>query len=136
MIIYTDGSCSPNPGNGGWAFIALESDIITNYVSGYKLNTTNNIMELTAVIEALKRYSHVNEFTIHSDSMYVINCAKNIWKRNKNANIWKEFDEVSKGKSIEWVWVRGHSGDYYNEQVDRMAKNETDKCNVLSYRIN
>lgn len=121
LTIYTDGSCSPNPGKGGWAYIALLENLqIENY--GGSIHTTNNIMEMTAVIEALKDFKDTQKFKIYSDSLYVINCAKKIWKRNKNIELWNEYDTLSKNKEITFIWVKGHNGDIYNEMVDKLAK--------------
>jgi ribonuclease HI len=128
QIIYTDGSCMPNPGAGGWAFVFLpkEDDINPTefHISGGKKNTTNNRMELTAVIEALDFDSIQKDYLIYSDSMYVINCAKGKWQRKKNIDLWKDYEKASNGKNIEWVWVKGHSNDKYNEIVDDLAKHE------------
>ena len=77
-----------------------------------------------AVIEVLKEYKRRLNFLIHSDSMYVINCAQGKWKRIKNKEYWKQYDKYSKTKNIKWKWVKGHSGDKYNELVDKLAKNE------------
>jgi ribonuclease HI len=128
QIIYTDGSCIPNPGPGGYGFVILEYDgkELTRewHVSGGENPATNNRMELRAVIEALKFTHTKEEYVIYSDSMYVINCAKGKWARKKNTKMWSEYERVSKDKNIEWVWVKGHSGDKYNEIVDRLAKKE------------
>jgi ribonuclease HI len=123
LTIYTDGSCSPNPGKGGWAFISIfpECEI---HINGKDNNTTNNIMELTAVIEALKEFNKIEKFTIYSDSKYVINCAQGKWQRKKNVNLWKQYDMYSKGKDILFIWVKGHNGNYYNDLVDKLAKGE------------
>jgi ribonuclease HI len=122
LVIYTDGSCSPNPGKGGWAFIAL-LDGYEFHVNGKNDWTTNNVMEMTAVIEALKEFSTQKRFKIFSDSQYVINCATGKWKRNKNIDLWAEYDLYSKGKMVTFQWVKGHNGDHYNELVDKLAKN-------------
>jgi len=121
ITVYTDGSASPNPGPGGWAFVAVfpSHEVQSN---GREKYTTNNIMEMTAVMEALRAFKQQKLFHIHSDSMYVINCAQKIWQRKKNVDLWREFDELMKGKTIKWTWVRGHTGDYYNEMVDKLAK--------------
>jgi ribonuclease HI len=124
QVIYTDGSCTPNPGRGGWGFILVglreEPDW---FVNGGSIQTTNNQMEVMAVIEALKFCNgSINRFKIFSDSQYVINCAQGKWKRKKNMDLWKKFDIVSKGKTIRWEWVKAHNGDHYNEKVDLLAK--------------
>jgi ribonuclease HI len=121
LTIYTDGSCSPNPGKGGWAFIALLPDCEVHF-NGKDEKTTNNIMEMTAVIQALKEFSHTKNFLIYTDSMYVINCAQGKWQRKKNVELWKEYDTCSQGKDIIFSWVKGHSGNTYNELVDKLAK--------------
>ena len=129
QVIYTDGSCIPNPGRGGWAFVALSDDrdkLPTEWhISGGENISTNNRMELYAVIKAIEFFPNKNEYIIYSDSQYVINCAKGIWARKKNVDLWKKYEEVSNGVNIEWCWVKGHSGDKYNEIVDLLAKQET-----------
>lgn len=121
MIVYTDGSCSPNPGKGGWGFIAVFSDR-DEYYRGDSKYTTNNIMEMTAVIEALDTFPDEKEFVIYSDSLYVINCAIGKWKRKANVKLWEKYDSLSKGKNVSFIWVKGHNGDEYNEKVDKLAK--------------
>ena len=125
LKIYTDGSCVGNPGKGGWGFIVV-SDTEETHVYGGEKQTTNNKMELTAVIEALKMYSQNINFHIFSDSLYVINCAKGKWKRKANLDFWSEYDKVSRGKNIIFEWVKGHNGDKYNEMVDKLAKKGTE----------
>lgn len=127
LTIYTDGSCSPNPGKGGWAFVFIKNNREW-CVSGGEKKTTNNKMELTAVIRALEFNSEEINFKIYSDSRYVINCAKGEWRKLKNVKLWEEYGVVSKNKNIEWVWVKGHSGDRYNDLVDELAKQE---CNRI-----
>ena len=130
LTIYTDGSCIPNPGQGGWAYIILadydDETPIEWHVSGCESHSTNNRMEMTAVIEALK-FIQTTSCVIYSDSKYVINCAKGKWKRKKNIDLWEEYDKASKDVIIEWIWVKGHSGDKYNEMVDQLAKQEVKK---------
>lgn len=121
MIFYTDGSCSPNPGKGGWAYIAIDDDY-EYHVNGYSEWTTNNIMELTAVLNLLKDFKKKDEFIIYSDSQYVIKTAKGEWKRKKNLELWQKYDKLSKGKKIKFIWVKGHSGNKFNEMVDILAK--------------
>lgn len=121
ITIYTDGSCVPNPGKGGWAYIAILNDCEISSNGGVE-NTTNNIMELTAVINGLTDFSEYQKFTIFSDSLYVINCAEGKWKRTKNVELWKTYDFVSKNKDICFKWVKSHNGDKYNDLVDSLAK--------------
>lgn len=128
MNIYTDGSCSPNPGIGGWAFIAIR-DLGDRYEEtrayGGSSQSTNNEMELTALINAVKimRKEGIpqDSLTIYSDSSLIINCAMGRFKRNKNLELWKRYDKYSKGLKIEFVWVKAHAGNYYNELVDELA---------------
>ena len=132
--IYTDGACSGNPGRGGWAAIIIDGQKIKK-LSGASENTTNNRMELTAVISALK---YVKDFNIElfTDSKYtkdgiqqwIINWKKNGWKTaNKkivsNKELWIELDENVNLHEIEWIWVKGHSGNHYNEIADKLAVN-------------
>ena len=125
QVIYTDGSCIPNPGPGGWGFITLPNDEPYEYhVSGSSKKTTNNRMELTAVIEALLFTPKTTNYVIYSDSMYVINCATKKWSRKKNTDLWEEYDKVSVCKKIKWIWVKAHSTDIYNNMVDILANKE------------
>ena len=132
--IYTDGSCLENPGNGGWAAIIIikkEKKII----SGNQKNTTNNRMELLAPIEALKTLKINSEIEIITDSKYVklgITEWINNWKKNgwktankkevKNIELWKELDSLVENFNIKWSWVKGHSTDQLNNEVDLIAK--------------
>jgi ribonuclease HI len=124
VIIYTDGSCLKNPdGPGGWCAAIIESNHVW-FLSGGDPCTTNNKMELQAVIEALEFCEDHKKCDIYSDSKYVINCAQNIWGRHKNIELWEKYDKVSQGKKIKWNWVKGHSGNEYNEKVDIIAREE------------
>jgi len=125
--IYTDGSCLKNPGNGGWAFIFINKNNDEIHMSDYEENTTNNRMEMKAVIEGLRFIKNGERCIVYSDSLLVINCATNKWKRKSNLDLWKEYDKVSINKNIEFTWVKGHSGNEYNEKVDKMALNEAKK---------
>jgi ribonuclease HI len=121
--IYTDGSCLKNPGGpGGWAFALIENNEIW-YVSGGEKSTTNNRMEMKAVIEALK-FSQNTNYIIYTDSQLILNCAQKIWKRKSNNDLWEQYESVSIGKNLKWEWIRSHNGDKYNEIVDKMAKKE------------
>ena len=121
MNIYTDGSCIKNPGGpGGWAFCIPNKFI----VSGHDPSTTNNKMELKAVIEALK-FAKCKEVVIHTDSQYVIKCATGEFKINANKELWSSYFKIANNIKIEWIWVKGHSGNYYNEIVDKYAYSES-----------
>lgn len=133
--IYTDGACLGNPGRGGYGAILIYRHH-KKEVSGNEKDTTNNRMELRAVIEGLRTLKKSSEIIIYTDSKYVmdgitqwiIGWKKNGWrtadrKPVKNSDLWQELDlEVNKHK-IEWIWVKGHSGNHYNELVDVLAKN-------------
>lgn len=122
-IIYTDGSCLNNPGPGGWAFCLLENSNEW-VISGNENFTTNNRMELTAVIEALKFIKNNQEYIIFTDSLLTINCATGKWKRKSNIDLWSIFDELIKHKLITFKHVKAHNGNKYNELVDKIAKKE------------
>ena len=132
--IYTDGSCIGNPGNGGWAAILLINEKKIK-IKGYKKNTTNNQMELTAPIKALKKIPISEKIEIYTDSKYVIigitewvtKWKKNNWKTSskkkvKNIDLWKELDNLNEKYQIKWCWVKGHSGDILNDEVDQLAR--------------
>ena len=132
--VYTDGSCLENPGKGGWAAIII-NDSGRIEIKGSKENTTNNQMELTAPIMALKKIPHGSKVQIFTDSKYVksgitewiYNWKKNGWKTAdkkevKNKNLWTELDDLSNAFDIEWIWVKGHSTDELNNEVDLLAR--------------
>ena len=140
MTIHTDGACSGNPGPGGFAaIIEWEPDgLIT--VSGGDPETTNNRMELSAVIEALRAVNFLpewaeEEITVRTDSQYITKAFKEHWLDNwqsngwrtaknkpvENQDLWKALLEEAKGRRVTWEWVRGHSGDPMNERCDRLA---------------
>ena len=131
--IFTDGACSGNPGKGGWGAI-LRYGEHEKEISGYREDTTNNQMELRAVIEALKLLKEPCSVTIHTDSKYVMDgmtkwldaWQKKGWKTAskkpvKNKELWQELaEEISKHK-VKWQWVKGHSGHAENERADKLA---------------
>ena len=132
--IYTDGSCLSNPGNGGWAAIIID-DGGKDQIKGSKKNTTNNQMELLAPIQALKKVPKGSTVQIFTDSKYVKsgitewihNWKKNGWKTTnkqpvKNKELWTELDHLSNEFEIEWSWVKAHSTDKLNNEVDLLAK--------------
>jgi ribonuclease HI len=129
VTVYTDGSCLGNPGPGGWSFLVL-SDGGVEKRSGGEVKTTNNRMELQAVIEALLFVPN-NHIEVHTDSLLVLNCATNVWKRKANLDLWTQFDQASTGKQLMWKWVRGHAGDKYNEEADRLARQKAIKYQTL-----
>ena len=133
VTIYTDGACSGNPGKGGWGAILIYAKE-TKYMSGSKELTTNNQMELTATIEALKAILKPSNIALYTDSQYVrngitswiFNWKKNGWKTaNKkpvaNKDLWIELEKYVDFHSVNWFWVKGHSGDHYNEIADELA---------------
>lgn len=130
ITIYTDGSCLKPNGPGGWCCYIMENNITVPHViiSGNETNTTNNRMEMQAVIESLMFLSYEVDkkvvYKIYTDSKLVLNCASGLWNRNKNLDLWMEYDKVSMGKKIKWFWVKGHNGDKYNEIVDKIARKE------------
>ena len=130
--VYTDGSCLHNPGPGGWAFLVVPCDEKGTVIekSGGEYKTTNNRMELQAVIEALIFISN-EHVSIHTDSLWVLNCASGAWKRKANLDLWAQFDEAVREKQVTWTWVRGHSGHFYNERVDKLARQKAIKYQSL-----
>lgn len=138
--IFTDGACSGNPGIGGWAALLRYKDI-EKELSGGEVETTNNRMELTAVIEALKALKTVCNITLYTDSKYVMsgitewmpNWKRNNWKTAnkkgnvKNVDLWLQLDELIRQHEIRWVWVKGHNGHPENERVDTLARQEVQK---------
>jgi len=127
LEIYINGSCLKNPnGPGGWAICIIENGK-EFYFSGNEKSTTNNKMELKAVIEAVSCLKENQECMIYSDSKLTINCASNIWKRKANIDLWEEYDKVSKNKNISFTWVKSHANNYYNEIVDKIAFAEAKK---------
>ena len=133
VTIYTDGACSGNPGKGGWGAILIYAKE-KKYMSGSKQLTTNNQMELTATIEALKAILKPSNIALYTDSQYVkngitswiFNWKKNGWKTaNKkpvaNKDLWIELEKYVDFHSVNWFWVKGHSGDHYNEIADELA---------------
>ena len=131
--IYTDGACRGNPGPGGWGALLIYGDR-EKKIKGFSKNTTNNIMELTAVIESLKNLNKPCELIITTDSKYVKNGITewiHNWKKNgwrtaakkevKNKELWIELDSLIQIHSITWDWVKGHSGHPENERADLLA---------------
>lgn len=136
ITIYTDGACSGNPGPGGWGAILMYKDI-KKEISGGKKDTTNNVMELSAVIEALKLLKHPCNVELYSDSAYVVNAffqkwiinwQKNHWKTAdkkdvKNKELWQELVELTTIHSVTFHKVKGHSDNEFNNRCDELARN-------------
>ena len=131
--IYTDGACKGNPGPGGWGAL-LKYKEHKKEINGFSKNTTNNIMELTAVIESLLIIKQKSDITIITDSNYVkdgitkwiANWKNKGWKTSnkkpvKNKDLWKKLDDLSNNHKIKWEWVRGHTGNPGNERADQLA---------------
>ena len=138
--IFTDGACSGNPGIGGWGAILRYKDV-EKELSGGESDTTNNRMELMAVIEALSALKKTCNISLYTDSQYVM---KGItewmanWKQNgwqtahkkqgvKNVDLWQRLDELTQQHEIRWVWVKGHNGHAENERCDALARGEVEK---------
>ena len=133
--IFTDGACSGNPGPGGWGALLRHKET-EKELSGGEAETTNNRMELTAVIEALRALKTACDITLYTDSRYVMdgvtkwlpNWKKNNWKTAnkkspvKNIDLWQTLDELLGKHQIQWIWVKGHAGHPENERVDTLAR--------------
>ena len=136
VILYTDGACSGNPGPGGWGAILMYKEI-TKEISGGNIETTNNIMEMTAVIEGLKMLKFSCEVEVYSDSAYVVNAfnqgwiynwIKNDWKTKekepvKNKELWEELYFLTKEHKVVFNKVKGHSNNELNNRCDELARN-------------
>ena len=131
--IFTDGGCKGNPGPGGYGCILKQNDRIKE-INGGDLQTTNNIMEMTAAIVALKQLQEPCEVRLTTDSQYVVKgmtewikgWIRNGWKTAsrqpvKNRELWQELEKVSRPHDIEWIWVKGHNGHPQNERCDQLA---------------
>ncbi|MDB1135112.1 ribonuclease HI [Candidatus Anaplasma sp. TIGMIC] len=137
VIIYTDGACSGNPGPGGWGAVVLYHDGQERRLSGGCRDTTNNRMELTAVIEALVVLGEGCDVCVHTDSIYVKNGITtwiHKWKANgwrtssssavKNVDLWMELERLALRHNVTWEWVKAHAGNRYNEEADALARGE------------
>jgi ribonuclease HI len=137
--IYADGGCRGNPGPGGWGVVLLSGGVEKELWGG-ESHTTNNRMELTAVIRALEALKRPTTAQVHTDSQYVqkgINEWIHNWKRNgwrtadkkpvKNADLWQILDALARQHEIKWLWVRGHAGNPGNERADQLANRGIDE---------
>ncbi len=127
--IFTDGACLGNPGAGGWAAL-LRYGVHEKILSGGEAHSTNNRMELMAVIVALQALKRPCLLHIFTDSQYVLrgmtewiaNWKRKNWKDVKNPDLWQQLDQLAQNHQIEWHWVKGHAGHPENEQVDQAAR--------------
>ncbi len=146
ITLYTDGACSGNPGPGGWGAVLMH-DGTEKTLSGYDPETTNNRMELMAVIEALTCLKRSSRIELYTDSTYVMKGVTEWmagWKRNgwktsarkpvKNQDLWQRMSDAIDGHDIQWHWVKGHSGDHYNDMADQLARNEIERRHKRSAR--
>ena len=136
IILYTDGACSGNPGPGGWGAVLIFNGI-EKELSGANPSTTNNVMEITAVIEGLKALKRPCNVNIYSDSAYVVNCFEKNWINNwiknnwvnskkdpvKNKELWLELYDLTKIHKVTFNKVKGHSNVKYNNRCDELARN-------------
>jgi ribonuclease HI len=131
--VFTDGACKGNPGQGGWGALIIENDT-EREIYGGESNTTNNRMELMAVIKALELLKEQKNITVFTDSTYVqkgisewiINWKRNGWKSSnkksvKNKDLWVELDNLNDLMSVKWQWIKGHAGHSGNERADYLA---------------
>ena len=136
--IYSDGACLGNPGPGGWGAILMAGNK-KKEISGAIKDTTNNRMELVAAIEALKNLKKPATIKLFTDSKYVINgitrwifsWKKTQWRNSnrklvKNSDLWQELDNEVQKHKIEWIWVKGHSGNHYNELIDNLSRKQAE----------
>jgi ribonuclease HI len=146
--IFTDGACSPNPGPGGWGAI-LRYGETEKELSGCARWTTNNRMELTAVVEAIRAIKRPCYLVIHTDSRYLkdgITSWIRKWQRNgwktstgapvKNKDLWLALDEASQPHTIDWNWVKGHAGHPENERCDELARSAIQEQAAKGFSIN
>lgn len=140
--IYTDGACSGNPGPGGWAAVLIYKNN-QKEISGGNKSTTNNIMEVTAVIEGLKALKYPCNVKLYSDSAYVVNTFEKgwieNWKKNnwinsskepvKNKELWEELYNLTNIHNVKFIKVKGHSDNELNNRCDELARNEIKKLN-------
>jgi ribonuclease HI len=134
IILYTDGACSGNPGPGGWAALLMHGDH-EKMISGGDPNTTNNRMEMMAVIEGLRALQEPCHVRVHSDSAYIINAFLQGWIDNwirrgwkkadkkpvENQELWRDMMQAMERHTVEWIKVKGHSDDILNQRVDEQA---------------
>ena len=143
VVIYTDGACSGNPGPGGWGAILLYKDKKLE-LSGYEARTTNNRMELLAPIQALSRLREPCAVSVYSDSAYLVNAFNQRWLDNwqkhnwlksdkkpvENQDLWKQLLEYTSIHKVEWIKVKGHADNAYNNRCDELATGEIKRNHI------
>jgi ribonuclease HI len=139
--IYSDGACQGNPGPGGWGAVLISRGH-KKEISGAEPQTTNNRMEITAALEALKALKNPSDVHFFTDSSYLVNAATTWlpgwkargWKRKDgvllNADLWQELDREMAKHKVNWTWVKGHAGDRYNERADQLATEAIKKLSL------
>ena len=139
--IYTDGSCDNirYPNYGGWAYVILENNNIIESKSGNESHTTNNRMEMIAIINAISSLPDFSNATIFTDSKYCIGAFSNKYYARANTDLIKQFFDIVESKSLDitFEWVRGHNGNEWNEMVDKMANDEFEKasgCKITDFK--
>ena len=123
-IIYTDGGCECNPGGrGGYGAVIINNNTgeLTDISGGFR-STTNNRMEVMAVIKALEKIEKDTHIQLFSDSQYVIKTMNGMFRKKKNIDLWKKLDKLAVAFKIEWNWVKGHNGNTYNERCDTLCQ--------------
>ncbi len=121
--VYTDGACIGNPGPGGWAAIVVENGR-KRALQGGEADTTNNRMEILAIIKGLRAVPESSHSTVFTDSQYVVNTLTRNWKRKANQDLWVRLDEEAGKRHVSWEWIRGHAGHPLNEEADALAYQE------------
>lgn len=127
ILAYADGSCEGNPGPGGWG-VVIVGPFEPREISGSDPQTTNNRMEITAAIEALRALEPGERVIVRSDSQYVVNTMNLGWRRTKNLDLWKQLDAEAAKREVRFEWVQGHAGDPLNETADRLAREASRKA--------
>ncbi len=121
ILVYADGSCEGNPGPGGWGVVIVTPDG-TRRLSGADPQTTNNRMEISAAIEALRALDPGVPVIVRSDSQYLVRTMNDGWRRTKNQDLWQALDREAARHDVRFEWVRGHAGDALNEEADALAR--------------
>jgi ribonuclease HI len=127
--LWTDGACAGNPGPGGWAFCVVQGGRLIEEKGGYHPETTNNRMEMQALIEGLNRLHPGATVTVKTDSQLIVNTITQGWKRKANRDLWSEIDAaLDRHHRVTFEHVKGHNGEEWNERVDRLAVGQYQAC--------